>query len=339
MSNPPPRIREFDAYLVHASPDKDIARRIADYLQDRGLKVWFNSFTLGASLRRSMERGLRDSTLGVLLVSPSLLTNRRWVERELDALYALEEDMDLPRLFPVWMGVDAETVASGAPMLSGRFALSVNAPEELTDDRLEELYTSILERTALESPAQRLRAQVSSGLRWQSGPVFLRESLEYYDANLEHFAMVALSHLPDMPHPRGRAATPLALKEMLKAPEAYDGEEVSVLGRQTAETLQVLEVPKGLPLDAMDGKPVRAAAWVFQMHTTVMEREHTMYVYAWGPYHPRLSPELPPGRLCMVTGVAVAYGSVDTVGRSIAPTVYFAANTIASLPEMGSGDE
>jgi hypothetical protein len=59
-----------------ASSDKEtFARPLAKALQSRGLKVWFDEFTLavGDSLRRSIDRGLVHSRFGIVIISPNFL--------------------------------------------------------------------------------------------------------------------------------------------------------------------------------------------------------------------------------------------------------------------------
>jgi len=61
-----------DVFISHASEDKlDIARPLAEALKLRGLSVWFDEYelTLGDSLRRKIEEGLRSSRFGVTILS------------------------------------------------------------------------------------------------------------------------------------------------------------------------------------------------------------------------------------------------------------------------------
>jgi hypothetical protein len=53
---------DWDAFISHASEDKDqIARPLYLQLQELGLRIWFDEFTLtvGDSLRRSIDKGWR----------------------------------------------------------------------------------------------------------------------------------------------------------------------------------------------------------------------------------------------------------------------------------------
>jgi hypothetical protein len=51
---------EWEVFISHASEDKDaVVRPFAEALEARGLKVWYDEFTLrvGDSLRQSIDRG------------------------------------------------------------------------------------------------------------------------------------------------------------------------------------------------------------------------------------------------------------------------------------------
>jgi hypothetical protein len=57
----------WDIFISHAWEDKeDIARPLAEALIAAGLRVWYDEFelTVGDSLGRSIDRGLRDSRYG-----------------------------------------------------------------------------------------------------------------------------------------------------------------------------------------------------------------------------------------------------------------------------------
>jgi hypothetical protein len=73
-----PTNTEFDAFICHASDDKEeFVRPLAERLKKCGLKIWFDEFTLtiGDSLRRSIDRGLANSRFGIVVISPSFGKN------------------------------------------------------------------------------------------------------------------------------------------------------------------------------------------------------------------------------------------------------------------------
>ena len=69
---------EWDVFISHASEDKDdFVRPLAEDLEQRGLRVWFDESTLrvGDSLRRSIDRGLAQSRFGIVVLSPYFSTS------------------------------------------------------------------------------------------------------------------------------------------------------------------------------------------------------------------------------------------------------------------------
>ena len=58
---------QWDLFISHATEDKvAIARPLAMRLQDEGVSVWYDDFSLilGDSLRESIDHGLLESRLG-----------------------------------------------------------------------------------------------------------------------------------------------------------------------------------------------------------------------------------------------------------------------------------
>jgi hypothetical protein len=66
----------FHAFLCHASEDKEeLARPLAQELQSRGLKIWYDEFSLhiGDSLSASIDHGLSISEYGIVILSKNFL--------------------------------------------------------------------------------------------------------------------------------------------------------------------------------------------------------------------------------------------------------------------------
>src|SRR2546423_359737 len=84
------RTMAWDLFISHASEDKDdVARPLADLFIQKGLKVWYDEYTLivGDSLRRSIDRGLAGSRYGLVILSPHFF-EKEWPQKELDGLVA-----------------------------------------------------------------------------------------------------------------------------------------------------------------------------------------------------------------------------------------------------------
>jgi len=115
--------QQWDAFVCHASEDKeDFVRPLAEELKSKGLRVWYDEFTLqvGDSLRRAIDRGLRDSRFGVVVLSPAFFA-KDWTQRELDGLVA-KEVKGRKVILPVWHKLGAEDVRKCSLLLADRVA-------------------------------------------------------------------------------------------------------------------------------------------------------------------------------------------------------------------------
>lgn len=123
--NSPQMKQEFqwDAFICHASEDKDtFVRRLADELISRGIRIWYDEFTLrvGDSLRRSIDKGLAKSRYGIVVLSHAFFA-KEWPQKELDGLVVRERN-GRKVILPVWLDVSAEDVASYSLPLADRVA-------------------------------------------------------------------------------------------------------------------------------------------------------------------------------------------------------------------------
>lgn len=87
------------------------------------MTVWFSEkdVSLGASLIRAIDKGLRMSRIGIVLVTPALFTslNAEGVaDKELSALLATD------RVIPVAHGTTFEAIRDVSPLLAARSGLS-----------------------------------------------------------------------------------------------------------------------------------------------------------------------------------------------------------------------
>jgi TIR domain-containing protein len=114
----------WDLFISHAREDKDaVARPLAALLEQAGLRVWFDEQTLrlGDSLRRKIDEGLAHSQFGVVILSPSFFA-KEWPARELDGLFAREED-GRKVILPIWHNIDHAGVAARSPALAAKLAV------------------------------------------------------------------------------------------------------------------------------------------------------------------------------------------------------------------------
>src|SRR5438477_1704578 len=131
----------WDAFISHASEDKEtIARPLATTLISKGLKIWFDEFTLtvGDSLRRSIDHGLTQSRFGIVILSKHFF-NKEWAQRELDGLTAREITSGNV-ILPVWHGINRQYVTQLSPTLGDSIGVSTDLGIEFVAD---ELYRAI----------------------------------------------------------------------------------------------------------------------------------------------------------------------------------------------------
>ena len=117
-----------DIFLCHAWDDRQgSAKQLHDLLEAQGVKVWFSEkdVALGTSLLREIDRGLAKSRIGIVLVTPALLSR-------LDAEGAISDKelsvlLSRDQLVPIAYGTTFEALRNVSPMLASRSGLTVTA--------------------------------------------------------------------------------------------------------------------------------------------------------------------------------------------------------------------
>src|SRR5688572_7604320 len=121
-----------DIFLCHAWDDRQgAAKELHDLLESRGVRVWFSEkdVGLGVPLLRAIDKGLANSKVGIVLVTPALLRRlaaEGIADKELSALLARE------RLVPVLHGTTYEALREVSPLLGSRSGLDT-AEEPMAD--------------------------------------------------------------------------------------------------------------------------------------------------------------------------------------------------------------
>lgn len=113
----------WDVFISHASEDKaSVADPLTEALLAENLLVWYDTMELrvGDSLRASIEKGLRESKFGVIILSPAFF-GKHWPTLELNAL-AQKEVNGEKVILPVWYNVTIEDVRSESLLLADRVA-------------------------------------------------------------------------------------------------------------------------------------------------------------------------------------------------------------------------
>jgi len=112
-----------DCFLCHAWEDRQgMAKQLHDLLEGAGVKVWFSEkdLGLGVPMMRAIDKGLANSRIGLVLVTPFFLAKlgkESVSERELSALLAGNQ------LVPIVHGTTYAALRDVSPLLASRTGL------------------------------------------------------------------------------------------------------------------------------------------------------------------------------------------------------------------------
>ncbi len=129
-----------DVFISHASEDKDdLVRPLANALISEGLNVWYDEMTLriGDSLRQKIDKGLTNSRVGLVILSPSFI-NKGWTNYELDGIVTRTISGE-QILLPIWHNITKQQVVDFSPSLADRIARSTatHTVEEIASEIAE----------------------------------------------------------------------------------------------------------------------------------------------------------------------------------------------------------
>lgn len=131
-----------DVFLCHAWDDRQgSAKELHDLLEARGVRVWFSEkdLGLGVPMMRAIDKGLVNSRVGIVLVTPAMLRRlpaEGIADKELSALLRRE------RLVPVVHGTTYEELEQVSLLLASRAGLST------AEESMAEVATKIAELVA-----------------------------------------------------------------------------------------------------------------------------------------------------------------------------------------------
>lgn len=113
-----------DVFLCHAWDDRQgVAKELHDLLVSHGVKVWFSEkdLGLGVPMMRAIDKGLANSRIGLVLVTPALLLRlpkEGIADKELSALLARDQ------LVPIVHKTTYVALREISPLLASRSGLS-----------------------------------------------------------------------------------------------------------------------------------------------------------------------------------------------------------------------
>lgn len=131
-----------DVFLCHAWDDRQgAAKQLHDLLEAAGVKVWFSEkdLGLGVPMMRAIDKGLANSKVGLVLVTPALLARlpkESVADKELSTLLAGN------RLVPIVHNTTYEALRELSPMLASRTGL------DTAEDSMSEVAAKIAELVA-----------------------------------------------------------------------------------------------------------------------------------------------------------------------------------------------
>jgi len=132
-----------DVFLCHAWDDRQgPAKELHDLLVVAGVKVWFSEkdLGLGVPMMRAIDKGLANSRIGLVLVTPALLARlpkESVADKELSALLAGN------RLVPIVHNTTYEALRNVSPLLASRSGL------DTAEDSMAVVAAKIAELVAL----------------------------------------------------------------------------------------------------------------------------------------------------------------------------------------------
>lgn len=115
-----------DAFLCHAWDDrKGPAKELHELLEAAGVKVWFSEkdLGLGVPMMRAIDKGLANSRIGLVLVTPAMLDRlpkESVADKELSALLAGNQ------LIPIVHNTTYEALRNVSPLLASRTGLDTS---------------------------------------------------------------------------------------------------------------------------------------------------------------------------------------------------------------------
>lgn len=115
-----------DVFLCHAWDDrKGVAKELHDCLVACGVNVWFSEkdLALGVPMMRAIDKGLANSRIGLVLVTPAMLDRlpkESVADKELSALLAGNQ------LVPITHNTTYEALRNVSPLLASRSGLDTS---------------------------------------------------------------------------------------------------------------------------------------------------------------------------------------------------------------------
>jgi hypothetical protein len=133
------------AFISHDSRDKaEIAKPLAERLKKRMCTVWYDEYSLriGDSLRESIEKGIKECSKCILILSPNFLSNDGWTKKEFDSIFQRELIEGKHLVLPIWHNVSKQEIYNYCPSLSNIVAISSSDGLDIIENKIYEALTA-----------------------------------------------------------------------------------------------------------------------------------------------------------------------------------------------------
>lgn len=133
---------EYDVFVSHATEDKEsFSDEFVQILQQKfNLKVWYDAVSIkwGDSIRTEIDKGLKKSKFGVVVLSRSYIS-KYWTNYELEGLFQRESNGG-KLILPIWHNITKQEVQRFSSSLAGKMAMNTAfmTPDEIAE-KLNEL--------------------------------------------------------------------------------------------------------------------------------------------------------------------------------------------------------
>jgi TIR domain len=161
--------KSFDVFISYASPDREVAKRLAEELAKHSLTTWVDEqdLKLGENWQEQIRAAINRSRLCLVLLSRATVPLKPWVSKEWSAIQECSwhrpdfsvchlelEDVDTPQFLRGWQRLemkesllDIEKIASdvAALLMLPPAQLSVQSEEdrEATERRFSEIWEAV----------------------------------------------------------------------------------------------------------------------------------------------------------------------------------------------------
>lgn len=131
--------REFDVFISHAWEDKgDFVNEFVEELDNLGIKVWYDDIETkwGSSLREEIDKGLKFSRYGVVVLSPNYIDEKKyWTKKELNGLFQMES-LNEGIILPIWHNLTKKDIVNYSPIIADKKAMTTATltPKEMADE-------------------------------------------------------------------------------------------------------------------------------------------------------------------------------------------------------------